>query len=48
MDHIKKESDSDDEICASAQFSEGNVIYIKQEYISEELPFSADSPAKVS
>jgi hypothetical protein len=48
MDCIKMEPDSDDEIGAPAQYSEGNIIYIKQEYITEELPFSSDSPANVS
>jgi hypothetical protein len=48
MDLIKKEPDSDDEINATAQYSEGNVIYIKEECISEDLPFSSDSSANVS
>jgi hypothetical protein len=48
MDPIKVEPVSDDEECASAQYCESNTIYIKQEYISEELPFSSNSPENVS
>jgi hypothetical protein len=48
MDPIKMEPVSDDEENASAQYCERNIIYIKQEYISEELPFSSNSPENVS
>ncbi|PNF34730.1 hypothetical protein B7P43_G05490, partial [Cryptotermes secundus] len=44
MDPIKVEPVSDDEESASAQYCESNVVYIKQEYISEEVPFSSNSP----
>lgn len=39
---------SDDDESASAQYSEGNVVYIKQEYMSEEPSFSSNSPENVS
>jgi hypothetical protein len=48
MDPIKTEPASDDEESASAHYCKRNIIYIKQEYISEELPFSSNSPENVS
>jgi hypothetical protein len=48
MDPIKMEPVSDDEESASAQYCESNIIYIKQEYVPEELPFCSSSPEDVS